>query len=102
MAGAAGRVSSAARPRAPRQRRSRARGRSRGTSPNATVCAKRTNEEGDFGQTCRGIRAGCANTLRGMDMDALLTLISLVSFLALVLMWLAAPMRAPEPALIAV
>jgi hypothetical protein len=36
-----------------------------------------------------------------MEMDALLTLISLVSFFGLVLTWIAAPLRAAEPALIA-
>jgi hypothetical protein len=35
-----------------------------------------------------------------MEIDALLTLVSLVSFFALVVTWLAAPLRAPEPALI--
>jgi hypothetical protein len=33
-----------------------------------------------------------------MDMDALLTLASLISFFALVLIWVAAPLRAAEPA----
>jgi predicted ATPase len=33
-----------------------------------------------------------------MDMDALLTLASLVSFFALVATWIAAPLRAPQPA----
>jgi hypothetical protein len=33
-----------------------------------------------------------------MDIDALLTLVSLVSFFALVVTWLAAPLRAPAAA----
>jgi hypothetical protein len=33
-----------------------------------------------------------------MDMDAILVLASLISFLALVVTWLAAPLRAPAPA----
>jgi hypothetical protein len=32
-----------------------------------------------------------------MDMDALLTIASLVSFFALVATWIAAPLRAPQP-----
>jgi hypothetical protein len=35
-----------------------------------------------------------------MDIDALLTVVSLVSFCALVVTWLAAPLRAPAPALV--
>jgi len=36
-----------------------------------------------------------------MEMDAVLTLVSLVSFFALVVAWIAAPLRAPEPAIAA-
>jgi len=36
-----------------------------------------------------------------MDMDALLTIASLVSFFALMVTWIAAPLRAPQPAPIA-
>ena len=60
--------------------------------------AQRTSEKLD---TVPRDRAPCANTLPFMEMDALLTLISLVSFFALVLTWIAAPLRAAEPALIA-
>lgn len=52
----------------------------------------------DFGHQCRRVQACCANTLLGMDMDALLTLASLVSFFALIATWIAAPLRAPQVA----